>query len=209
VRHLRITIAALALSAGCTKQTAESSDKAADANKSAAADKGEPTDADKPAAADADKPAAADADKPADSEEAEVEAGLYPVRASAAKLEELVPAEGDHVVNLQDGGGTWHMLGMREVVPMTHVAKIVRDAPRGGVHYAMEMDDEGKAKMKALTTAQSGKPIAVVVDGAVVVTPEVEAVIENGQLTVSCGSGEASCIESMDALVASKGGAPE
>lgn len=134
--------------------------------------------------------------------------GLYPVRSSNADQKALVPAEGDHVAILEGLDGTWHMVGLREGIELSHVAKVTRDMPRGGVHYDLELDEAGKKSLKDLTTAQMGKRMAFVVNDRVIVAPEVKEVIDSGRVKVSCGSGEAPCIEAMTSVYDSKSGAP-
>ncbi|MDI1442435.1 hypothetical protein [Polyangium sp. 6x1] len=132
--------------------------------------------------------------------------GLYPVRQMSADAKTLVPNEGDHVVNLQGIDGTWYMLGVREGVPFSHAAKITKDAPRGGTHYDLQLDDAGTKRLTELTKAQVGKRIAVVVNDVVVIAPETKEPIQSGQLKVSCAAMETRCYEAMESLLRTKGG---
>jgi preprotein translocase subunit SecD len=156
------------------------------------------------------KPSAATTESPGVKPSTTVQlSGIYPVRKTSADAKTLVPNEGDHVVNLQGTDGTWYMLGVREGVPSSHVAKITKDAPRGGTHYDLQLDDAGTKLLTELTKAQVGKRIAVVVNDVVLIAPETKEPIQSGHVKVSCASSEARCYEAMESLLRAKGGSPQ
>lgn len=131
--------------------------------------------------------------------------GIFPVRASDADPAKLVPAEGDYVVNLKAGDGIWHMVGLREGIGVKHVTRVSEEALRGGVHFDLVLDDQGKEMLAALTRGNVGKRLAWVAGDAVLAAPVVKTAIDSGRIRISCGSKEASCIESLKRLMASRG----
>lgn len=192
MKMLIAAVAAVALAAGCQpKAPADDAPVEAAAPAEKAAPEATPEKAPAAAADTAPEPPAAGDDQPA---------GFYLVRASNADKAALVPTEGDHVVHAQGPDGTWYLLGIDGHIALDRVAAIETEPKIGGTHFRLGLDDAGSAALKAMTEANMGKRMAVVVAGKVVIAPEIKAVIDGGRIQVSCGSLEKPCHEAMALL---------
>ncbi len=119
--------------------------------------------------------------------------GLYAIRESNADKSKLVPAEGDLVLIAQSSDGMWHLISLRDGVPMSHVESVSEEVLLGGTTYTLHFDATGKAKLAALTAANVGKPLAWVMDGHARFTAVVKTEIDSGLAQITCSGPDKFC----------------
>lgn len=70
-----------------------------------------------------------------------------------------------------------------------HVARVVAEDGGGAFRVAIEFDDEGRARLAALSRAQGGRRVAFAIDDRVVAAPETAQALDGARVVIALAKG--------------------